>query len=157
MSQLDVWKKSWDPFREFGLSPRGFDRLWDDLYPQALKMRGGPGASLIAAFNPGAELQEAKDHYTMKFDLPGMGKDQIKIDLQENTLVVSGERKEEKSTEDKEKKTQYSEMSYGSFMRSFTFPQAVDSERAVAKFENGVLTIDIPKRETSNRRQITVR
>jgi len=102
-------------------------------------------------------MREAKDSYMMKFDLPGLTKDQIKIDFYENTLTVSGDRKEEKTTEDKDAKVHYSEMSYGSFTRSFSFPQAVDVEKANAKFDNGVLTVEVPKRDGGNRRQIQVR
>lgn len=152
MSQLDLWKKSWDPFRELGFGPKSLDRFFDD----AMKLRG-PIGSLAMAFNPGVEMREAKDFYTMKFDLPGLAKDQIKIDFYENTLTVSGERKEEKASEDKDAKVHYSEMSYGSFTRSFTFPQAVDVEKATAKFDNGVLTVDVPKRDGGSRRQIQVR
>jgi HSP20 family protein len=152
MSQLDLWKKSWDPFREYGFGPKGLDRFFDD----ALKLRG-PGGGLSMAFNPGVEMREAKDSYMMKFDLPGLTKDQIKIDFYENTLTVSGDRKEEKTTEDKDAKVHYSEMSYGSFTRSFSFPQAVDVEKANAKFDNGVLTVEVPKRDGGNRRQIQVR
>jgi HSP20 family protein len=69
----------------------------------------------------------------MRFDLPGVSKDQIKIDLHENTLTVSGERKTERKEGDAESKKHVSEVYYGSFMRSFTFPQTVDPERVEAR------------------------
>lgn len=147
MSQIELWKKNWDPF-----SPRSLGRFFDDFYTPALANKADR-----VAVSPNVEVHESKNKYSMKFDLPGLTKDQIKIDLHDNVLTVSGERRDEKSEEDKERKTYLSEVSYGSFMRSFTFPEGIDAETSAAKFENGVLTLDIPKKETAAKRQITIK
>lgn len=147
MSQLDLWKRNWDPF-----SPRSLDKIFEDFYTPRWSKQNEK-----AAMSPSVEVNETKNMYTMKFDLPGVPKDQIKIDLHDNMLTVSGERREEKKEEDKDKKTFLSEVSYGSFMRSFTFPEGVDAERTEAKFENGVLSLSIPKKEGNSKRQITIK
>ena len=147
MSQLDLWKRNWDPF-----TPRALEKMFEDFYTP----RWGKQMEKMA-MSPTVDVHENKNMYTMKFDLPGVPKDQIKIDLHDNVLTVSGERKEEKKEEDKDKKTYLSEVNYGSFMRSFTFPEGVDAEKSEAKFENGVLTLNIPKKEGAGRRQIAIK
>lgn len=155
MSNLEFWRKSYDPFRESNFFGRNLDRVFDDwLVPVAPKYRANMEKMVMS---PSCDVTESKTAYSMKFDLPGLTKDQIKIDLHENTLSVSGERREEKKEEDKERKQHISELYYGSFSRSFTFPESIDAERSDAKFENGVLTITIPKKEGSLRRQISVK
>ena len=106
-------------------------------------------------FNPNCEFTETPTQFKMKFDLPGMNKDQIKIDLHENILSVSGERREEKKEEDK--KRHFTEISYGSFLRSFTLPTAVDSEKVEAKYDNGQLNVTLTKVEPTKARQIVIK
>ncbi len=142
---LDFWRGG------FSTSPqKTFDRLFEDL----------AGARLNAdlakySFNPSCEVAENRASYMVKFDLPGISKDQIKIDLHDGYLTVSGERKEEKKEDDK--KRHFSEVYYGSFSRSFSFPTSVDAEKTEAKYENGVLLITVPKMAANGARQITVR
>lgn len=152
MSQLELWRKSWNPFGAFGLTPRSMDRLLEDIYSPQLRQRMEK-----EVLSPGAEVHETKNMYSVKFDLPGVSKEQIKIDLHENTLTVSGERIDETKKVNDDKKTHLSEVFYGSFSRSFTFPQSVDAEKVEAKFDKGVLTVEIPKKDTAAQRQITIR
>ncbi len=153
MSQIDLWKRNWEPFKDMGVFSRGMDRWLEDIYGPS-SLRQNLSRNLLS---PSVEVQENKNSYQLKFDLPGVSKDQIKIDIHENTLTVSGERREEKKEEDKEKKTHFSEVSYGSFSRNFTFPERIDAEKSEAKFENGVLNLSIPKSEQSSKRQIFVK
>lgn len=151
MANLNFLQKTWDPFKETGLMPRNLDRLFEDFYSPRWRKE------VDQTLSPSVDVKESKVAYALKFDLPGVGKDQVKIDLHDNTLTVSGERREERKEDDKEKKTHLAEVFYGSFSRTFTFPEAVDAERAEAKFENGVLALTIPKKETTMRRQITIK
>ena len=105
-------------------------------------------------FSPTCEMKETEDKYIAKFDLPGLDKDSIKVDLHNNMLTISGERKEEK-VEDTEK-GHFSELTYGSFLRTFTFPLKVNAEKVNAKHKNGVLTIKVEKVEPSQVRQIPI-
>lgn len=149
MSQLEVWKKQFDPFTEW--SPgRGLDRFFEDFYTSPVRKKSD--------FSPKVHVEENKLAYLLKFDMPGLSKDQIKIDLHEKTLTVSGERHEEKKTADKEdSKLHMSEIYFGSFSRSFQFPESVDAEKTEAKFENGVLTLSLPKKEQTQKRQISIK
>lgn len=132
---------------------RQVDRMLEDWAGDRL-FRGQAGE---LPFNPSCDVTESKVGYQLRFDLPGVSKDQIKIDLHENTLTVSGERKTERKEGDAENKKHVSEVYYGSFMRSFTFPQTLDPERVDARFENGVLSVELLKKDSPRSRQISVK
>ncbi len=104
---------------------------------------------------PKGEASEDKGHYYFKLDLPGISKDQIKIEFQDQTLTISGERKQEKSEESK--KQHVSELNYGSFIKSYTLPGAVHSEGIQANYEYGVLQVSVPKSELTKSKQIQIR
>lgn len=107
------------------------------------------------------DLEEDKDKYYLKFDLPGITKDQIKVELNDNVLTVSAERKsfEEKGEKPDAKGKRhrfFSELSYGSFSRSLTLPGVVDQKQVEAAYENGVLTVTVPKARSSEPKQIAI-
>lgn len=145
MNNLDFWRGG-------GFNTlRAMERLLDDWgYPRRGELQEG-------LFSPQCEISESKSFFLVKMDAPGMTKDQLKIDLHDNTLTLSGERREEHKEDDKDRKTHFSEVKYGSFMRIFTLPKPVDAERVEAKYEQGVLSLLIPKSETARTRQITIR
>ena len=128
---------------------RGFDRFFDEDWPRL------PSTSLGRDWNPTAAIAEDDSAYHITVDLPGVTKDQIKIDLTDGCLTVSGERKEEKK--DEKEKEYYSEVFYGSFLRTFQLPQAVDAEKVNAKYENGVLKVDLAKTAPSKAREIQIK
>ncbi|MBV8200755.1 MAG: Hsp20/alpha crystallin family protein [Acidobacteria bacterium] len=105
-------------------------------------------------WTPPVDIQETDDSYRIQAELPGMTKDDIEITLENNVLRLSGERKFEKDT----KKENYHriERTYGSFTRSFALPTQVGSDKVQAKFENGVLTIVVPKAEQAKPRRISI-
>ncbi|MFH1026033.1 MAG: Hsp20/alpha crystallin family protein, partial [Nitrospirota bacterium] len=91
------------------------------------------------------------DNVVVKAELPGMKKEDIDVSLTEDTITISGEKKKEEKIE---KKDYYSfERSYGSFKRSFSLPSEVQTEKASAKFKNGVLEIRIPKTEEAKKKE----
>lgn len=140
----DTWK---------GLWPREFETLFDGFgFPL---LRRAEADLTRNGFNPRCEVSEDKQAYHVKFDLPGVPKDQIKIDLHENRLTVSGERRSEKK--DDSKHQHFSEVFYGSFSRSMSFPSGVDTERTSATFENGTLNIVVPKVNAARSRQIDIK
>jgi HSP20 family protein len=79
----------------------------------------------------------------------------VRIEIHENQLTVSGERREEKKEE--AKRYHFSEVSYGNFLRTFTLPANIDAERVDAKFENGVLNVTVAKTETARARQVAIK
>lgn len=107
------------------------------------------------SFAPACEISESENNYHMSVDLPGMRKEDIKVEMKENVLVVSGERKQEYNTGD-QRTTHYAEKRYGSFTRSFSLPNTANPEKIEAKFENGVLNLTIPKVEASKARTVEI-
>ena len=96
---------------------------------------------------PAVNIQETKDNFKVQVAAPGMKKDDFDIELNNNILVISSERKSEE--EDKSEDGNYTrrEFNYTSFRRTFTLPDSVDSEKIQAKYTEGVLNLEIPKRE----------
>jgi HSP20 family protein len=146
MNSLDFWRKP-GSFDNFDQMMSSF--LQGDLMPSGF---GLSRKGLSAA----CEISETPESYFMKFDLPGLKKEDIKIDLSENRITVSGERKEERVEKDKTQRTQYSEVSYGSFSRSYSFPTPVDANKVDAKYADGVLTIAVGKSADTQARQIAI-
>ncbi|MNK82674.1 Spore protein SP21 [compost metagenome] len=112
-------------------------------------------APAARAFRPPAEVSEHKEHYLMSFDLPGIQKEDIKIEMKENVLTIAGERK---SGGDKEgtPKAQIFERQYGTFQRSFTLPTTVSEEKIEAHYENGVLSLYLPKTPVAQAKTIEI-
>lgn len=116
-----------------------------------------------AAFSPALDVQESDKEFAIQFDIPGMTKDDIKIEVHESKLFVSGERKRlndvKESKDDGEgEKSFYThfERSFGRFERTLTLPKNVDINQISARAENGVLTLQIPKTPEAQPRQIQI-
>lgn len=106
------------------------------------------------SWNPQANIYETKDKLIFEFELPGMNKDDIHLSFENNVLTLSGERRAEESSE--ERNYHRLERSYGSFIRSFTLPSTASSEGITADYRNGVLYISLAKREEAKARRIEV-
>jgi HSP20 family protein len=126
-----------EPFRELESLHDRIQRYFDD-FPNF-------GANLNNNFYPRIDISEDKDNINVLAEIPGVTKENIKITLQDNVLTIEGEKKKE--TEQKEKNYFRSERMYGSFKRCFTLPDLVDSEKVEAKFEDGMLNIQLKKIE----------
>lgn len=103
--------------------------------------RHDPGLA-TAAFSPPITVQERDNNLLIHADLPGLAKDDVKVDVIDGMITIEGERKEQK--EEKSEGRYYSECSYGSFSRSIPIPEGVDLSAVKAKFQNGVLEITAP-------------
>ncbi|TSA25853.1 MAG: Hsp20/alpha crystallin family protein [Ignavibacteriales bacterium] len=103
------------------------------------------GFNVYENFYPRIDISEDKDNINVIAEIPGIKKDEIKITLQDNILTIEGEKKKE--SEQKEKNFFRSERIYGFFKRCFTLPELVDSEKVEAKFEDGMLNIQLKKIE----------
>jgi HSP20 family protein len=100
---------------------------------------------------PSVDIYDDGDNIIVKSDLPGMSKDDIEVNLTDDTITLSGERKKEEKID---KNNYYRlERSYGSFRRSFTLPTEVQTDKAKASFKNGVLEIKIPKTEAVKKKE----
>jgi HSP20 family protein len=145
---FDNWGSSlndpfaWDPFREMEIYRRRMQRAFNDL-------SSSQNTHNNIFYNPQLSLEEAKENYTVKVDLPGLEKDTINIELENNLLTISGKR--EVSKESKNDQGFYrSERSYGAFSRSITLPEDIKEDEINADYKNGVLIVQIP-RKTSDR------
>ena len=109
---------------------------------------------------PPVDIQETEDAYRLVAELPGLTKDDINITLENNVLRLTGERKFEKDVQEKKegKKEGYHriERAYGTFVRAFTLPSQVSHDKVEAKFENGLLTVMVPKAELAKPRRIAI-
>jgi HSP20 family protein len=108
----------------------------------------------MGTWSPAVDMFEKDDQVVIKAELPGLEKKDISLDLQNGVLTLKGERKYE--NEVKEENYYRREMSCGKFIRSFTLPGDVDADKIKAEFQNGLLTVEVPKPEEHKPKQIPV-
>jgi HSP20 family protein len=141
---------TWDPYREIGSLPDRFTRLFGTALPR----RERDEEMSLGAWIPPVDIVEEKDRILMTAELPGFKEDGVEIQMEGGVLTIRGERRSEV---EKEGRTYHRmERSYGQFVRSFTLPNNVDRERIKASFENGLLKIEMPKREEAKPKQIKI-
>ncbi len=121
-------------------SPLGFRSFVDKFFNDDFF-----GGSTVSSFSPKVDIAETDKAFEIDFHLPGVKKDEIKIDLDDNQLSVSGERKFENKKEEKNFKSV--ESFYGTFHRSFYLPDNVDADKVSASYEDGILKVNVPKDE----------
>jgi len=151
----DLWQSSqWAPSREIARLHRDIDQMFDSFLSSGSQATGSQVGSSID-FSPPCDVDETDTHFLVSFDLPGVSKNDVKIEVRDNQLLVSGERKEEHK---EEKKNRVSiERIHGAFQRAFALPARVDADRVEALYENGVLKIAIPKSEVARPKQIEIK
>lgn len=122
------------------------DRLFEDfgfgggfLTPSSF----GREFEQMSQWSPQTEIFERGNELVIRADLPGMTKDDINVDIEDDQIIIRGERRDERESD--EQGFYHTERSYGSFYRSFPLPQGIDAEQANASFNNGVLEITMPK------------
>ena len=128
-----------DPMREF--------KELEERLSSALKVPDL--GSEFSSFKPSVNTREGEYAYHIEVDLPGVKKDDISVDIKDDILTISGERKTKKEV--KEKDYYKMESSYGKFQRSFTLPDNIDAENIEANSKDGVLEVVIPKMERSTK------
>ncbi|MFH1196651.1 MAG: Hsp20/alpha crystallin family protein [bacterium] len=108
-----------------------------------------------AVWSPLADISEDKDKYMLQLDLPGVTKEDLKLTIKDGQLCVSGERKYEKET--KEKQFHRVERTFGKYYRSFTLPESVKEDKIEAEFKDGQLHINIPKSEEAKPKELEIK
>ena len=139
----------WDPFRELYALQNRMSRLAEEQYGL-----GREDSLTAGAFVPPVDVYEDEHSVQLKLEVPGIEERDLDVKVENNTLTVSGERKFEK--EEKEENFRRVERRYGSFTRSFTLPNTVNTEDINAQYSNGVLTIKLAKRAEAKPKQIKV-
>ena len=140
----------WEPFREFATLQDRMNRLFRESYNDA----GRDESLTTSSFAPAVDVYEDEHQVTLKIEVPGIEEKDIDVRVENNTLTVQGERKIER--EEKEENYRRVERQYGSFTRTFTLPQTVDSENVSATYDKGVLKISLPKKAEAKPKQIKV-
>jgi HSP20 family protein len=137
----------WSPRRDLVTLRDAMDTVWEDFF-------GRSRESAAATWSPDLDISETKDHYVVAVEAPGLAKEDIRISLQDNALVVKGEKRQEETKEG----VNYHrcERCWGSFQRAFTLPSPVQADKVGAVYKDGVLTITVPKAEEAKAREIPV-
>jgi HSP20 family protein len=141
----------WDPTRELDSLQGEMNRLFSTFFDSPTKAGGNGGSR---RWIPSMDLVETQDHFVLKADLPGMSENEVNIELENNVLTISGERK----TEHEEQHEGYYrlERATGTFSRALTLPEGIDADAVTAAFDNGVLTVRIPKPEQAKPRKVKI-
>lgn len=136
---------SWDPFKEFRSMRQQMDQMFNDSFgrfqqsPDFESLWGG------TAFSPSMDMEEKGGNYVVRMDIPGADKSNITINIDDRVLTVSG--KIDKTVEEQGQNQLRKERRSGEFKRSLTLPGPVKSDEMEAKYEDGVLTVTLPKAE----------
>jgi len=125
-----------------------FSDIMDEFFSDAVATRQN-------RFSPSIDISETDNQYIIDVEIPGIKKDDIDLNIENNTLTISGERKFEKKEDNK----QYHrvESHYGSFSRSFTLPENVKTDSISASYNNGILNITVDKSEQQMKKQIKIK
>jgi HSP20 family protein len=126
-------------FEEIGLESRFH---FPSLFTRGRELLRRETGMIPADWSPKVEVLEKEGHFLVRAELPGMTKDEVKVEIAENILTIAGERKQEKKEE--REGYCYSECSYGSFYRAIPLPEGVDATKASADFKHGVLEVTMP-------------
>jgi HSP20 family protein len=141
----------WEPARELSTIQSEMNRLFNTFFEAPA---AGNGPSALRRWVPAMDLVETDEEFVLRADLPGLSENDVKIELEDNVLTISGERK----SEHEERKEGYYrvERSSGSFQRSLTLPEGVNAEAIRANFEKGVLEVRVPKPEERKPRKVAI-
>ena len=143
----------WEPVRELNTIQSEMNRLFNTFFEAPAPGNGGTGTAL-RRWIPAMDLVESDQDFVLRADLPGLSESDVKIELEDNVLTISGERR----AEHEERKEGYYrvERASGNFSRSLTLPEGVDPESVQAHFDKGVLEVRIPKPEQRKPRKVAI-
>ncbi len=127
------------------------DRLFDSFFSVPFTRAGA-----VAAWTPAVDVKETEDAVLLSTELPGLTSKDVKVTVEDGVLSISGEKKQEVNEGGENGDHWFTERRYGSFERSFTLPRGVNAAKVAAKFENGVLTVELPKAAEAKAREIVI-
>jgi HSP20 family protein len=132
-----------------------FSRMFEQAFNEMLRPLGEAEGVAARSWVPAVDIREDADGLTLLMDLPGLGKEDVTITLENNVLTISGERKFE-AEETKNENYHRLERHYGAFSRSFNLAPTVSTDKVEAAFRDGVLSVHLPKQEESKPRRIAI-
>jgi HSP20 family protein len=144
----------WEPVGEISTIQNEMNRLFNTLFEAPGHSGNGGSSGSLRRWIPAMDLVETEDDFVLRADLPGLSEEDVNIELEDNVLTVSGERK----AEHEERKEGYYrvERSSGSFARSLTLPEGVNPDAVKASFDRGVLEVRVPKPEARKPRKVAI-
>ena len=157
MKTLEKWNPfrvspSWDPIREL----EEMQSRWASLFGRRMLLPDGREEHFsLTEWTPPVDIAEDDKEYTIKAELPGVNKEDVKVTVEGGVLSITGERKSEK--EEKDKKYHRIERTYGSFIRNFTLPDGTAADKVNAEFKDGVLKLHLPKDEKAKPKTVDVK
>ena len=137
----------WSPMRDMLNIQDEMNRLFNNFARSSESDRD-------VLWSPMVDIFENEDEITVNVEIPGMGKDDVKISIQDNVLTLKGEKKQDK--EMKDKNFHRVERAYGTFERSFSLPSSIQTDKVKATTKDGVLTVTLPKAEESKPKEIDI-
>jgi len=132
-----------------------FNRMMPNLMRTGQRLGLGEGGRMVVEWSPSADISETEKEYLIRAELPAVKKEDVKVTLEQGMITISGERKQQK--EDKTEKYHRVESFQGTFSRSFSLPDDVDSAGIRCESRDGVLTVHLPKREQKKSTPIEVK
>ncbi|MEQ9568572.1 MAG: Hsp20/alpha crystallin family protein [Longimicrobiales bacterium] len=139
------WNRN--PWRELDALSNRLALAFDDNFPTP---------STSGSWMPAVNVEETADELVLSAELPGLGHDDVELEVENNILTIRGEKSEVRREDDEGRKYHLWERSYGSFQRSFTLPRTVSADDISADFENGVLHVRMPKVAEAKSRRIEI-
>jgi len=144
----------WEPFRDMMTLRDAMSQLFEESMVRKSPFGGWPFGRSEHASTPAVDMYETEGEVMVKASLPGLKPEEVEITITGNALEIRGETKEE--TEEKRGDYYYKERSFGTFQRSLTLPVEIKADEAEATFQNGVLTLKMPKAEQAKAKQIKI-
>jgi HSP20 family protein len=138
----------WDRFRKPSSLQDQVNRLFESTFP------ANGDTSALTSWAPAVDIYETENEVVIKADLPDVNEHELDVRVENNMLTIGGERKFEEKV--KEENYLRVERSYGSFSRSFSLPNTVNTEAIKADYQNGVLTVELPKRAEAKPKQVKI-
>lgn len=143
--------QQWNPLQDLVLLQDRMNRLFEDATDRRARQDSTPGAFERADWTPAADIYETEAGYQIAIDLPGVGRDAVEIDLDDNRLVIKGTREVDQSTKHR------TERPSGKFLRSFTVPGSVDQNQIRAEYKDGVLLVRLPRRKEPKAQRVEIK
>jgi len=143
----------WEPLREMATLQNEMNRLFGTFFDTPTTAMSGNGG--VRRWIPAMDLVEGEDHFVLRADLPGLGEEDVNLEVEDRTLTLSGERKSEQT--EKGEGFYRLERASGSFSRSLTLPEGIDADAITATFDKGVLEVRIPKPEQIKPKRVEIK
>ena len=142
----------WDPMGNVSSLQNRINRLFDESYARSREV---DNSMSMCAWGPSVDIYETSEGFMIKADLPGVGKENVVVEVRDNILTIRGDREVDKSIGEDDYLRR--ERCFGSFHRSFSLQVAVLPNRITAKFKDGVLTVFVPKPEEETPQQFKIK